>query len=422
VDALPPAIPNLLARGSIGLPSASALCQIVMSPFYQDSPHEGDHRMTDPATLSGQPVAPPPGVPQKADPGTDVALSPDPALVGRIRGEIRLTDRAQLVSFGDGAQRDVASYADQILRNTLNRDSGTVGNLLTELLTAVNKLDPASLRSESFVERMFGGLKAKLLRFKEQFSTLASQVDRVSLELERQQDTLRRDIAMLDGLYDRNLNHLRQLEAYIVAGSEVVAEAQRSEIPALEQRVAAAGDGVAGQMAAQELNDLRQSVDRLDRKVHDLKLSRVIAMQTMPQIRLIQNGDAALAEKLQSSITATIPTWKNQMTIALALNRQEEALSLQRKVSETTNEMLKRNAEQLRTGMTGIEREAQRGIVDVETLAQVNRQFVDTVNEVLQIQRDGRQRRQAAEVELQRIEAELKRTLAQGIPQGGARA
>ncbi|HYW61241.1 MAG TPA: toxic anion resistance protein [Xanthobacteraceae bacterium] len=375
--------------------------------------------MLEPATVSGQDRFT--AAAAKPDASADVALSPDPALVSRIRGEIRLSDRAQLVSFGDDAQRDVAAYADQILRNTLNRDSGTAGNLLTELLTAVNKLDPASLRNASFLQRMFGGLKAKLLRFKEQFSTLASQVDRVSLELERHQDTLRRDIAMLDGLYDRNLGHLRQLEAYIVAGTEVVAETQRTGVPEIEKRVAAAGDGVAGQMAAQELNDLRQSLDRLERKVHDLKLSRVIAMQTMPQIRLIQNGDAALAEKLQSSITATIPTWKNQMTIALALNRQEEALALQRRVSETTNEMLKRNAEQLRSGMTGIEREAQRGIVDVETLAQVNRQFIDTVNEVLQIQRDGRQRRQAAETALQRIEAELKRTLAQAIPQGNVR-
>jgi uncharacterized protein YaaN involved in tellurite resistance len=185
-------------------------------------------------------------------------------------------------------------------------------------------------------------------------------------------------------------------------------------VPDLEKRLAADGASAAGQMAAQEINDVRQSIDRLERKVHDLKLSRVIAMQTMPQIRLIQNGDAVLAEKLQSSIATTIPIWKNQMTIALALNRQEEALRLQRSVAETTNEMLKRNAEQLRTGTAGIERESQRGIVDVETLAVVNRQFVDTVQEVLRIQQEGRARRQAAETEMQRIETELKRTLSQG--------
>jgi uncharacterized protein YaaN involved in tellurite resistance len=353
----------------------------------------------------------------KTDGNRDVALAPDPSLVNRIRREIDLTDRARLVSFGDQAQRDVASYADQILRNTLNRDAGAAGNLLTDLLVAVNKLDPERLRGVSLIERLFGSTKAKLFKFREQFSSLAGQVDRVALELERQLDSLRRDIAMLDQLYERNLGHLRQLEAYIVAGSEVVDEARRTGVPELERRAASAGDGVAGQMAAQQLNDLDQSLDRLERKVHDLKLSRVIAMQTMPQIRLIQNGDGALIEKLQSSIATTIPTWKNQMTIALALNRQEEALALQRKVANTTNELLKKNAEQLRTGMAGIERETQRGIVDVETLAHVNRQFIDTVNEVLQIQREGRERRHAAEAEIQRIEAELRKALAQGIPQ-----
>jgi uncharacterized protein YaaN involved in tellurite resistance len=354
--------------------------------------------------------------PAKTDGNSDVAVAPDPALVNRIRHEIDLTDRARLVSFGDQAQRDVASYADQILRKTLNRDAGGAGDLLTDLLTAVNKLDPEHLRGASLIDRLFGSMKAKLFKFKEQFSSLAGQVDRIGLELERQLDGLRRDIAMLDQLYERNLGHLRQLEAYIVAGSEIVGEARRTSVPELERRVAAADDGVAGQMAAQQLNDLQQSLDRLERKVHDLKLSRVIAMQTMPQIRLIQNGDGALVEKLQSSIATTIPTWKNQMTIALALNRQEEALTLQRKVANTTNELLKKNAEQLRTGMAGIEREAQRGIVDVETLAHVNREFIDTVNEVLQIQRDGRERRHAAEAEIQRIEVELRKALAHGAP------
>ena len=343
--------------------------------------------------------------------GTDVAVVPDARLVERIRGEISLKDRAQLIGFGDQAQRDVASYADNILRNTINRDSGAVGTLLTDLLTKVNKLDPNSLRNVSFLERLFGGVKAKVFKFKEQFQNLAAQVDRVALELERQQDQLRRDIAMLDGLYDRNLGHLRQLEAYIVAGSQVIDDAKRTTLADLEKRLAAGGEGVSGQMAAQELNDFRNSLDRLERKVHDLKLSRVIAMQTLPQIRLIQNGDAVLAEKLQSSVATTIPIWKNQMTIALALNRQEEALKLQREVAQTTNEMLKRNAEQLRSGTVGIERESQRGIVDVETLATVNRQFIDTVNEVLQIQREGRERRQAAEAEMTRIETELRQAL-----------
>jgi uncharacterized protein YaaN involved in tellurite resistance len=350
---------------------------------------------------------------------TDIALEPDPELVDRIRDQIRLDDRAALVRFGDEAQRDVAAFADAVLRDTLNKDSGKVGELLSDMLVKVNGLDPASLRDTSFLERLWGGAKARLLRFKERFSSLAGQVDRIALELERQHDALLRDIAMLDGLHARNLGHLRELEAFIVAGTAVLDEARRTQVPAFEREAAGAGEGVAGQMAAQRLHDLNQALDRLARKLHDLRLSRVIAMQTMPQIRLVQNGDAVLAEKLQSSLSATIPTWKNQMTIALALHRQDEALRLQREVTDTTNELLRRNAEQLRTGTAGIARETQRGIVDVETLAHVNRQFVDTLTEVIAIQREGRAKRRAAEVELQRIEGELRRTLAQRIEDRG---
>lgn len=341
----------------------------------------------------------------------DVALAPDPALVQRIRQEIRLDDRSALTTYGEEAQRGVAAFADTILRDTLNKDSGAVGELLSDMIVTVNSLDPGSLGKAGFVERLWGGAKAKLLRFKERFATLAAQVDRIALELERRSDALRRDIAMLDGLFARNLAQMRDLEAYIVAGGEIVEEARRQQLPALEDRAKAAGDGLEGQLVAQQASDLAQSVERLERKIHDLKLSRMIAMQTMPQIRLVQNGDAALVEKLQSSIATTIPTWKNGMTIALAIHRQDEALKLQREVSDTTNALLRANAEKLRQGSAGIEREVQRGIVDIETLSHVNRQFVETIDAVLAIQREGRARRQAAESELVRIEGELKRTL-----------
>lgn len=343
--------------------------------------------------------------------GADAALAPDPALVQRIRQEIRLDDRSALTTYGEEAQRGVAAFADTILRDTLNKDSGAVGDLLSDMIVKVNSLDPGTLGKAGLVERLWGGAKARFLRFRERFTSLAAQVDRIALELERRSDALRRDIAMLDGLFARNLTQMRDLEAYIVAGSEIVAEARRERLPALDGRAKAAGDGVEGQLVAQQAADLAQSVERLERKVHDLKLSRMIAMQTMPQIRLVQNGDAALVEKLQSAIATTIPTWKNGMTIALAIHRQDEALKLQREVSDTTNALLRANAERLRQGTAGIEREVQRGIVDVETLAHINRQFVETIDAVLAIQREGRARRQAAESELVRIEGELKRTL-----------
>jgi len=346
-------------------------------------------------------------------PAADVSVRPDPDLVNRIKNEIRLSDSTRIATFGGEAQRDVASFADTILRDTANRDSGPIGDLITSMIVSVNKLDPDSLRNASLFERWFGGIKGKVIKFREQFRLLANQVDRISLELERKQDVLKRDVTMLDGLFAKSLDQLKFLEAYIVAGSERIEEEKRTRLAELEQKAAAAGDGAAGQIAAQELNDYRQALDRLERKLHDLKLSRVMAMQTLPQIRLIQNGNVALVEKLQSSLTQTIPAWKQQMTVALALHNQSEALNLQRKVSETTNAILRKNAEQLRTGTAGIEREVQRGIVDVETLAQVQRDFTATLNEVLAIQQEGRAKRLAAEQEMQRIERELKATLVQ---------
>jgi len=360
-----------------------------------------------PATTSSTAVVP------AASNSADVSVNPDPALVKRIKDELQLTDSTRIATFGGEAQREVASFTDSILRDTANRDSGPIGELITSMIVSVNKLDPDSLRNASFFERLFGGIKGKVIRFREQFSSLASQVDRISLELERKQDVLKRDVAMMDGLFAKTLDQLKFLEAYVVAGSERLEEEKGTRLVELEQKAAAAGAATAGQIAAQELNDFRQALDRLERRLHDLKLSRVMAMQTLPQIRLIQNGNVALVEKLQSSITQTIPAWKQQMTVALALHNQSEALELQRKVSETTNEILRKNAEQLKTGTAGIEREVQRGIVDIETLAQVQRDFAATLNEVLAIQQEGRAKRQAAEQEMLRIEKDLKNTLVQ---------
>lgn len=222
-----------------------------------------------------------------AAPGRESVPGPDPTLVQRIRQEIRLDDRSALTSYGEEAQRGVAAFADAILRDTMNKDSGVVGDLLSDLIVKVNGLDPASLNKARFLEKLWGGAKARLVRFKEQFSSLSAQVDRIALELERRSDGLKRDIAMLDGLYERNRAQMHDLEAYIVAGTAIVEEARREQLPALKSQAPAAGVGVEAQLLTQQASDLAQSLDRLERKVHDLKLSRTVAMQTMPQIRLI---------------------------------------------------------------------------------------------------------------------------------------
>jgi uncharacterized protein YaaN involved in tellurite resistance len=333
-------------------------------------------------------------------------IQPDPAVVKRLKDELQLADSTGIATFGSEAQREVASFADSILRNTANRDSGPIGDLITSMILNVKKLDPDSLREASFIDRLVGGIKAKVVRFREAFQSLASQIDRVSLELERNQEALKRDVAMLDGLFAKSLDQLKFLEAHIAAGGERLEEVRRSQLVELQRNAATSGTGAAGQIIAQQLADLRQALDRLERRLHDLKLSRVMAMQTLPQVRLIRNGNVTLVEKLQSSLTQAIPAWKRQMTVGLASHNRSEALELQRK-----------NAEQLRTGATAIEQEVQRGIVDVETLAQVQRDFAATLNEVLTIQQDGRVKRRAAEQEMLRIKRDLKATLVQAQAQ-----
>ena len=343
----------------------------------------------------------------------ETALSPDQSLVAKIKADIDITDRAQLISFGDSAQREVAAFADRILSETLNKDTGPVGGLLSDMMLKVKGLDPKSLEKLGFFERIFGGVKAKVERFKSQFTNVAAQIDRIALELQSQQETLKRDIAMLDGLHEKNLEQMRTLEAFIVAGTEYLEESRKVTIPAMEAQLKEAGEGAEGQLAAQQLNDARQALERFEKKIHDLKISRVIALQALPQIRLVQSGNATLVEKLQSSVATTIPTWKNQMTIALAIHRQREALELQKNVSDATNEMLKDNAERLRAGTVEVERESQRGVVDIETLSKVNEELIGTINDVLRIQEEGREQRAVAEQEMKRIEGELKEALSQ---------
>lgn len=342
------------------------------------------------------------GLPPEARPNAD--------LVSEIRDAIDLDDRESVAAFGEHAQRAVAEFADGVLRETMNKDAGPIGELLADMLAKVQGLAPDRLKEQGLVERLLGGTKRKVVRFKEQFGSVAAQVDRIAIELDRQRDGLRRDVAMLDQFYLRNLEHLRQLEAHIEAGERYMADYEARELPRLERAASEAGAGES-HLAAQQLNDARQAVERFRRRLHDLKLSRAVAQQSLPQIRLIQGGNETLIDKLQSSITTTIPTWKNQMTIALALHRQETALTLDREVADATNAMLRKNAEMLKTGSLELERQAQRGVVDIETLQETNRKLVETISGVLEIQRSGNRKRHEAEQQLRQIETELKQAL-----------
>ncbi|SMF23547.1 Uncharacterized conserved protein YaaN involved in tellurite resistance [Tistlia consotensis] len=355
---------------------------------------------------------------QGAAPDLPPEAAPGDRLVAEIQAGIDLDDRGAVADYGEHAQRAVAEFADGVLRETLNKDAGPIGELLADMLAKVQGLAPDRLKDQGLVDRLLGGTRRKVVRFKEQFGSVAAQVDRIAIELDRQRDGLRRDVAMLDQFYKRNLEHLRQLEAHIEAGEHYLADYEAREVPKLEQAAQAAAGGES-HLAAQRLNDARQAVERFRRRLHDLKLSRAVAQQSLPQIRLIQGGNETLIDKLQSSISTTIPTWKNQMTIALALHRQETALNLDREVADATNAMLRKNAEMLKTGSIELERQAQRGVVDIETLQETNRKLVETISGVLEIQRGGNAKRREAEQQLQQIERELKQALSAAADGGG---
>ncbi len=343
-------------------------------------------------------------------------IAPDPGAVARIRQGIDLRSRAGIATYGAEAQRGVAEFAGSYLRQAANKDAGPAGELLNDLLIKAKGLDPSELSKLTLVDRVRGGLKAKVVRYKERYSAVEPQIDRIKLELEKRADRLQRDIAMLDGLFERNIDQLRDLEAYIVAGEEELRHAREVRLPEIQEQVDKAGQGVEGQLLAQQAADLAQAVERFDQRVHDLKRVRLVGMQKMPQIRLIQNGDAVFVDKLTSTATTTISLWKDGMVIALALNNQAEAVAFEGAFNDATNLMIKRNADMMKSGAVNIEKAAQRGIVNIETLSYVNRSFIETLEDVLEVQRQGREARRQAEEDMKGLEIELRQAVTGARP------
>jgi uncharacterized protein YaaN involved in tellurite resistance len=254
---------------------------------------------------------------------------------------------------------------------------------------------------------MFGGIKKETQKFIARYDKLSVQIEKIIDQLDRAKLQLIRDITTLDTMYVKNLDYLKQLDVYIMAGSLKLKDLTDKVLPQLKEKATKTGDAV----DAQRVKDMSELISRFEKKIHDLKLSRMIAIQTAPQIRLIQNNDQTLVEKIQSSIMNTIPLWKNQIVIAITMLRQQTALKLQRDVTNTTNDLLSRNSEMLKMSSIDIARENERGIVDIETLKKVNEDLIITLEETLKIQQDGRVRRAQAETELRSMEEDIKRKL-----------
>ena len=330
------------------------------------------------------------------------------AEVEKIKEGLDLTDSAAIIDFGTAAQKNIADFSDSILCNVRAKDSGYVGELLGELLTNVKSFEPKS-SDGGFLKKLplVGSLVGKAETMMQGYEKVSVQVEKVKTSLQKARMLMMKDVTMLDTLFAKNLEYFKTLELYIRAGEEKMQEMRETTLPKLRAQAAASS----APMAAQVVSDFESSVERFEKKVHDLKISKTISIQTAPQIRLIQNNDKVLIDRVQSAIYNSIPLWKNQMVIALGLANQKKVLEMQHSVNEMTNDLLKKNAEMLKIGTIETAKENERSIVDIETVRKVNDDLVTTIEETLKIQQEGRAKRRAAEAELVELEGRLKKAL-----------
>ncbi|OBA08372.1 tellurite resistance protein TelA [Bacillus subtilis] len=315
-----------------------------------------------------------------------------------------------IVLYGSQAQSKLLNFSHTMIDHVQKKDVGEIGEILGELMKKLEQVNPDDLQSKKkgFLARVFGRVSNSLQEVLSKYQKTSVQIDRISLKLEHSKNALISDNKLLEQLYEKNKEYFAALNVYIAAGELKLEELKTKTIPELRQQ---AESSEHNQMAVQEVNDLIQFADRLDKRVHDLLLSRQITIQSAPQIRLIQNTNQALAEKIQSSIVTAIPLWKNQVAIALTLLRQRNAVDAQQKVSDTTNELLLKNAELLKTNTIETVRANERGLVDIDTLKKVQESLISTLEETLTIQEEGRIKRRQAEEELMMMEGDLKQKL-----------
>ena len=319
--------------------------------------------------------------------------------------QIDITSTSVILQYGADAQKKIVDFSDAALEKVRTKDLGTVGDMVTNLVTELKDFD-VDEENKGFLG-IFKKAGNKIASLKARYDKVEVNVDKIAGALEDHQIQLMKDIALLDELYNHNLTNFKQLTMYILAGKKKLAEARNVELPKLMAKAKETGLPEDAQVA----NDYANFCDRFDKKLHDLELTRMVSVQMGPQIRLVQNNDTLMSEKIQSTLMNTIPLWKSQMVLALGIEHSKEAMEAQREVTNFTNELLKKNAEKLKMATIETAKEAERGIVELETLQYTNKQLIDTLDEVKQIHNEGRAKRREAEVELARIESELKAKL-----------
>ena len=331
--------------------------------------------------------------------------------VDEIKKGINLMDSKLSLEYGVNAQRGLAEFSDTILTSVRTKDTGEVGELMVDLMDKVNGLEIESLDKKGIFSNLpfVSDLQTRINRLMGKYEVVEVQIDKIEMQLDNARTELVKDVAIFDKLYEKNFEYFKDLQAYILAGEEALEETRNEVIPRLRKEAEESGD----QMDAQLVKDFEDTLLRFEKKIYDLKLSKTMAIQTAPQIKLIQNNDKLLVDKIQTAILNTIPLWKSQIIIATGLARQENAMKLQRSVSDTTNELLVKNAEKLKQNTIEVARESERGIVDIETLKKVNRNLIETIDETIKIQQQGHEQRARAEQELIAMEEEVKQALLQ---------
>lgn len=320
--------------------------------------------------------------------------------------KIDLHDSAIILQYGAACQKKVAAFSDTALSGVRTKDLGEAGEMITNLVTELKGFSVDEEEKGGFLG-LFKKSGNQISRMKARYDKAETNVNKIVEELEGHQNQLLTDIIMLDKMYETNLTYFKELTMYILAGKKKLEKERAETLPAMQEQARISGQA----QDAQAANDYAAMCDRFEKKLYDLELTRTISIQMAPQIRLIQNNDTLMSEKIQSTVNNTIPLWKNQMVLALGMAHSREAMEAQREVSDMTNELLRKNAEALRTGTVEVAQESERGIVDIETLQHTNEQLIGTLDEVLRIQDEGRAKRKAAETELVRIETELKNKL-----------
>lgn len=335
----------------------------------------------------------------------DVLSDEEKSAIDEFNKKINVEDSTQVLHYGIKAQTNISQFSDSVLEGVKTKSTGEVGDLLADLVSQIKSFDSDIANdNKTILGKLFGSAKKQIDKIISKYGKIENNVDRIEKELEKHKLQMLKDITIFDTMYEKNLEYFKELSLYIIAGERKIEELKNEVLPALQKKAQESGE----QLDAQKYTDMQNTINRFEKKIYDLKTTRVISIQMAPQIRLLQSNESELVEKIQASIINTIPLWKNQIVLALGINNAKQALGAQKAVSDLTNNMLKKNSEVLKQGSIEIAQESERAIVDIETLQATNKNIIETLDKVIEIHETGREKRQEAEQELLNIEKELK--------------